>query len=80
MRKNIFIGLSALLVIGVTVSGCGKTKAPEPPKTRPLRAVRLVPVEKGNLPRTVTVTGTLAADEEVVSSFKVSGRISRYCG
>jgi RND family efflux transporter MFP subunit len=30
----------------------------------------------GRLPRTVTVTGTLAADEEVVAGFKVAGRVS----
>jgi len=76
MRNNIFIGLSAILVVGLTVVGCGKTKATEAPKTRAPRSVRLVSVEKGSLPRTVTVTGTLAADEEVVASFKVSGRIS----
>ena len=76
MRKNIFIGLSAILALGLTVAGCGKTKAPEAPKTQAPRTVRLVPVERGSLPRTVTVTGTLAADEEVVASFKVAGRVS----
>jgi RND family efflux transporter MFP subunit len=30
----------------------------------------------GPFPRTVTVTGTLAADEEVVAGFKVAGRVS----
>ena len=76
MRKKIFVGLSVILMIGLTVVGCGKTKASEVPKAKPPREVRLVSIEKGSLPRTVTVTGTLAADEEVVSSFKVSGRIS----
>jgi len=73
MRKDIFIALLAILVLG---AGCGKTKAPVASKTEAPRAVRLVSVEKGNLPRTVTVIGTLAADEEVVASFKVAGRIS----
>lgn len=72
MRKDIFIALLAILVL----VGCGKTKAPEASRTKAPRAVRLVSVEKGSLPRTVAVTGTLAADEEVVASFKVSGRIS----
>jgi RND family efflux transporter MFP subunit len=40
------------------------------------RAVRLVEASEGRLPRTVTVTGTLAADEEVVAAFKVAGRVS----
>lgn len=76
MRKEIFIRLLAILVLGLTIAGCGKTKAPVAPKTRAPRDVRLVAVERGNLPRTVTVTGTLAADEEVIASFKVSGRTS----
>lgn len=76
MRKYIVIGLSAILVLGLIIAGCGKTKAPETPKIRAPRTVSLVSVEKGSLPRTVTVTGTLAADEEVVAGFKVAGRIS----
>ncbi|MHB8880527.1 MAG: efflux RND transporter periplasmic adaptor subunit [Thermodesulfovibrionales bacterium] len=76
MRKNIGINLFIILVLGLTISGCGKAKAPEAPKTRAPREVRLVPAERGTLPRTVTVTGTLAADEEVTASFKVAGRIS----
>jgi len=71
-----FIALVAILVPGLTVSGCGKTKAPTAPKTQAPREVRLVAVERGTLPRAVTVTGTLAADEEVIASFKVAGRIS----
>jgi RND family efflux transporter MFP subunit len=38
--------------------------------------VRLVQAETGSLPRTVTVNGTLAADEEVLIAFKVAGRVS----
>ncbi len=76
MRNNIGIALLAILIFGIAIAGCGKTKAPEAPKTKAPRVVRLVPVEQGSLPRTVTVTGTLAADEEVVASFKVAGRIS----
>ena len=77
MQKNIFNVLLVTLAVGLTVAGCGKTKADEAPKTQAPQVVRLVPVEKGSLPRTVTVTGTLAADEEVVASFKVAGRISQ---
>jgi len=76
MQKKIGIGLAAALVLGLTVAGCGKTKTPESPKIRAPREIRLVAIEKGSLPRTVTVTGTLAADEEVIASFKVAGRIS----
>lgn len=38
--------------------------------------MRVVPAMEGRLPRTVTVTGTLAADEEVAAGFKVAGRLS----
>jgi len=47
-----------------------RAKAQEP------RAVHVVAATVGRLPRTVTVTGTLAADEEVVAGFKVAGRVS----
>jgi len=50
--------------------------AREGQKPKAPRLVRLVSVEQGRLPRIVTVTGTLAADEEVAVSFKVAGRIS----
>jgi RND family efflux transporter MFP subunit len=76
MRKNIVVDLLTILVIGITMTGCGQTKAPDAPKTKAFRSVRLVAVEQGSLPRTVAVAGTLAADEEVVTSFKVAGRIS----
>ncbi|MBA4373701.1 MAG: efflux RND transporter periplasmic adaptor subunit [Thermodesulfovibrio sp.] len=76
MHKFIFVIFSAVLALGLTVTGCSKTKSSEAPKAKAPRAVRLVPVEKGSLPRTVTVTGTLAADEEVITSFKVAGRVS----
>jgi len=38
--------------------------------------VRVALATEGRLPRTVIVTGTLAADEEVVAGFKVPGRVS----
>lgn len=40
------------------------------------RPVRVVAAAVGPLPRTVTVTGTLAADEDVIAGFKVAGRVS----
>jgi RND family efflux transporter MFP subunit len=40
------------------------------------RAVRVAVTEEGTLPRTVVVTGTLAADVEVVAGFKVAGRVT----
>jgi RND family efflux transporter MFP subunit len=67
--------MAALLAVsgvacGKDTTSAARTKAQEP------RPVRVVAAAVGPLPRTVTVTGTLAADEEVVAGFKVAGRIS----
>ncbi|MFA6148576.1 MAG: efflux RND transporter periplasmic adaptor subunit [bacterium] len=51
-----------------TASARGKEQGP--------RQVRVVVAPVERFPRTVTVTGTLAADEEVVAGFKVPGRVS----
>jgi RND family efflux transporter MFP subunit len=50
-------------------AGAG-SKAQEP------RQVRVVAAVEGKLPRTVVVTGTLAADEDIAAGFKVAGRVS----
>jgi RND family efflux transporter MFP subunit len=71
--------LSVLCIALLAVSGvaCGKdTNSAARTKTQEPRPVRVVAAEVGPLPRTVTVTGTLAADEEVVAGFKVAGRVS----
>lgn len=43
----------------------------------PVREVRLATAESARLPRTVEVTGTLAADEQVALGLKVAGRLDR---
>ncbi len=74
--------LSALCValLAVSVVACGKDTTPAGAegraKAQEPRPVRVVAAAVGSLPRTVTVTGTLAADEEVVAGFKVAGRVS----
>jgi RND family efflux transporter MFP subunit len=74
--------LSALCIVLLAVSGvaCEKNTTPAATAGRATvqepRAVRVVAAAVGPLPRTVTVTGTLAADEEVVAGFKVAGRVS----
>ena len=75
MRKAVPLTLLGTLALALTLAGCGRDATPEA-KTRTAHQVRLVSVEQGSLPLTVTVTGTLAADEEVLASFKVAGRIS----
>jgi RND family efflux transporter MFP subunit len=64
-------------LLAVSGVACGKdTNSAARTKTQEPRPVRVVAAEVGPLPRTVTVTGTLAADEEVVAGFKVAGRVS----
>ena len=76
-RSLTLLGVALLAVSGVAcekgtvpAGAAGRAKAQE---TRPVRVVAAA-VER--FPRTVTVTGTLAADEEVVAGFKVPGRVS----
>jgi RND family efflux transporter MFP subunit len=75
--------LLALLVatlLAVSIVACGKDTTPARAaghtKAQKPRAVRVVTASVGPFPRTVIVTGTLAADEEVVAGFKVAGRVS----
>jgi RND family efflux transporter MFP subunit len=51
----------------------GKPQAQAPPA----REVRVVPAMERALPRTVTASGTLAAEDQVTVSAKVAGRIER---
>jgi RND family efflux transporter MFP subunit len=69
-----------LLAAAAFLAGCGNGTASKGPadrvKAQGPRTVRLVAAGEGRLPRTVTVTGTLAADEEVTAAFKIAGRVS----
>src|SRR2546426_4432303 len=75
--------LSAI-VIGLTLllSGCkgGPTAGAEEPKSKastpPPRAVQVTPAAERTVARTVSATGTLAADEQVVLGTKVAGRLA----
>ena len=77
-----FPGFALLGAVLLAVSGvaCERDTAPARAaaraKAQEPRPVRVVAAAVGPLPRTVTVTGTLAADEEVVAGFKVAGRVS----
>ena len=83
-RRN-SIGFSPLVLLGaallaVSVAACGKDTTPAGAaarvKAQEPHPVRVVAAAVERLPRTVIVTGTLAADEEVVAGFKVAGRVS----
>jgi membrane fusion protein, multidrug efflux system len=68
------------LLLAVLVSGCGQdsraTASPDKGSGPKAREVRVVPVTEARLARTVAVTGALAADEQIVLSLKVTGRLS----
>jgi len=68
------------MLLALVSLSCGRKDAAEAKKKAGAgkatqRIVTLVDAQEGRLSRTVTVTGTLAADIEVVVGFKVAGRI-----
>lgn len=74
----------SLVVLGclpMLLAGCGRDstastdKAPAAKGPKPVQ-VRVVPAAEVRMPRTVGVSGTLAADEQVILSLKVPGRLS----
>ena len=79
-RRFPWLALLGAALLSVSGVACGKDTTPARAagraKAQEPRPVRVVAAAAGRLPRTVTVTGTLAADEEVVAGFKVAGRVS----
>jgi RND family efflux transporter MFP subunit len=71
--------IATVAVLWIFPLGCTRDSTSSP-KTSPGKQephkVRVAAAEEGRLPRSVIVTGTLAADEEIVASFKVAGRVS----
>jgi RND family efflux transporter MFP subunit len=68
----------ALVALGLSACrGELPVAAPDKPKAPPAREVRVVPAGERGLPRTVTATGTLAAEEQVILGAKVAGRVER---
>ena len=69
--------LPVVIMLAVVFSSCGREGASGAKRSANAepRTVKLVEVTEGRLPRTVTVTGTLAADLDVVVGFKVAGRV-----
>jgi RND family efflux transporter MFP subunit len=82
-RSLIVVGLAALGLFGcrgeVPASAAQDKSRNDKPKTEaaPAREVRVVPAAERGVPRTIAVTGTLAADEQVTVSAKVAGRLER---
>jgi len=71
--------LAALGIVALAGAACNQdtraSAAPPKPVTPP-RQVRVVQAAQENVPRTVVVSGTLAAEEQVVLGAKVAGRLS----
>jgi RND family efflux transporter MFP subunit len=64
-------------LLAVACSGCSKQKETSAEKEgAQIRAVRLSAVEHRGIERTIEVSGTLAADEQVTVAAKVPGRIA----
>src|SRR3970040_2960748 len=71
------LGGSVLLVAGMACQrGTPAADASRATMAQEPRPVYVAAAVEGRLPRPVTVTGTLAADEEVNAGFKVAGRVS----
>src|SRR5262245_1313755 len=51
--------------------------ASPPGSSQPVREVRTVPAAEVKVPRVVAVTGTLAAEDQIVLSIKVTGRLAQ---
>lgn len=75
-------GLSASLVVllALLLTGCqgGPSVSADEPKKKapPPREVRVKPAAERTVARTVSATGTLAADDQVVLGTKVAGRLA----
>lgn len=75
--------LGAAALLAAIAAGCGRNEtaaqaspgAKDKSRRQEPRAVKVVSAAEGRLPRVVAVTGTLAADQEVVVGFKASGRV-----
>jgi RND family efflux transporter MFP subunit len=77
-RRILAIGLALLagLSVGCSKSGSSARAASERGARGEAKEVRVVRAVERALPQVVTVSGTLAAEEQVVLGMKVSGRIS----
>src|SRR5713101_3317458 len=72
----VLLGILSSFAIGCSRDSTASTQNASPPKGPKAVAVRVVPAAQVRLPRTVGVSGTLAADDQVVLSLKVPGRIA----
>ena len=68
---------AALLLAGLLTGGCsGSTASASAETASDAVEVQVAPVAPGYLSRTVTVSGTLAAEQQAVLGFRVAGRLT----
>src|SRR5438876_11887755 len=75
-RSMILLGILSFFALGCGRDSTAATEKAPAPKMPKAIEVRVVPAAEVKMPRTVGVSGTLAADDLVVLSLKVPGRIS----
>ena len=73
-----FLSLGRALPLVAVMLACGcQEKSARAEKPAAPREVKLAPVEQGALERSIEVSGTLAADEQVTVAVKVPGRLAQ---
>jgi HlyD family secretion protein len=80
VKPLLLLFLSSLLLSACNTApeaaATGDSKARAHHSTTPTRQVQIASAEEKPVDQLVVVTGTLAADQEVVLGFKVSGRLA----
>ncbi len=77
MRRSVI--LFSLFAIVLATAGCGSDPATRASgRLGEAKEVRVARAERGVLPNVVTVSGTLAAEDQVVLGMKVSGRVAEF--
>lgn len=66
-----------LLATSITIAGCGGASSAAARNASPAATapVKVITIQREPMARSVTVSGTLAAEEQVTLSFKVTGRV-----
>lgn len=73
--RRVFSLASLTLLTAIAAACNGSSSAAQRAEAAPAAAVTVATIERVPLARTVTVSGTLAAEEQVTLSFKVTGRV-----
>lgn len=75
MRRRSLLCIAFVLSLVSAACGDSSSAASRPPAAKSASTVKVVRVVREPIARSVTVSGTLAAEEQVTVSFKVTGRV-----